>query len=159
MTDTLPPPPVVETPPQTPEPETPERRTWPWKATLGTAVAILAIAGAGVALGHQTPVSVAAAPVDQYGHTACTAEVAEVYPDARNGVAVIVHAPGPAVVSVSVSGGVDRGGSLTQQVTKRAGGAQFDFPQATPVSYINVMINRNLDVTTCYVPIPDALGY
>jgi hypothetical protein len=82
-----------------------------------------------------------------------------VYPDARDGVAVIVHAPGPAVVSVSVSGGVDRGGSLSQQVTKRARGAQFDFPQATPVSYINVMINRNLDITRCYVPIPDALGY
>lgn len=157
MTDILPP--VVGAPPASPEPEAPERRTWPWKATLGTAAAILAIAGAGVALGHQTTPTVAPVPVDQFGHVACTADVAEVYPDARNGVAVIVHAPGPAVVSVSVSGGVDRGGSLSQQVTKRAGGAQFDFPQATPVSYINVMINRNLDVTTCYVPIPNSLGY
>jgi hypothetical protein len=156
MTDLLPT--VDIAPDPAPEPAA-ESRTWPWKATLGTAAAILAIAGAGVALGHQTPPTATVAPVDQYGHTACTPDVAEAYPDARDGVAVIVHAPGPAVVSVSVSGGVDRGGSLSQQVTKRAAGAQFDFPQATPVSYINVMINRNLDVTTCYVPIPDTLGY
>lgn len=140
----------------TPDPET---RTWPWKATLVAAVAVLAVVGAGAAVVHQTAPVAAPPAVDQHGHTACTADVAEVYPDARDGVAVIVHAPGPAVVDVSVSGGVDRGGSLSQQVTKRSGGAQFDFPQATPVSYINVTINRNLNVTTCYVPIPDTLGY
>lgn len=150
MTDLMP---DVDT---TPEPA-PEPRTWPWKATLLTAIAVLTIAGAGVALGHRTNPTATSTPADQFGRSACAPDVAEVYPDARDGVAVIVHAPGPAVVDVAVSGGVDQGGSLTQQVTKRAGGAQFDFPRATPVTMILVSIDRHLDVTSCYVPVPDGL--
>jgi hypothetical protein len=154
MTDILPPPVVAPDPTET-APESSSHR-WIW-AGLGVAV-LACVAGAVVALAH--PVPVASAPaVDQHGNVACTPDVAEAYPDARDGVAVIVHAPGPAVVSIAVSGGIDRGGFLTQQVTKRSTGAQFDFPQATPVSYISISINRNLNVTSCYVPIPDGLGY
>jgi hypothetical protein len=80
-----------------------------------------------------------------------TCEGATAYPDGRNGVAVYVTVPGPEVVNVGVVG-QGRPRHLRQQITKRANGARFDFPNVAPVNSITVDMEKAGVV--CEVPAP-----
>jgi len=135
-------------------PHTPPRRvSTPVKVAAALTVA-LALTGA-VYLTHGTPAAAAdtAAPATSVnGITLCDPRMVTTHPDGRNGTAVLVNAPGPDVVSVSLIPMSGRRIHQVQQVTLRGTGARFDFGDSNPAYAVVVSTNK---LGLCEAPIPE----
>lgn len=82
----------------------------------------------------------------------CDPNRANAYPDGRAGVVVVVNVRGPDVVYVDVIAGMGYAYHRSQQVTKRASGAEFDFPATGPPFSIMVSTDK---LGMCDVPVPE----